>query len=150
MLEQFLLSLTVLATSLLPGPQQGPLKPCKVAGVDEQLLCGKLSVFENRQTRTGRKINLNVVVLPALDQQHKEAPLFDLAGGPGIASTSAAFDYATALRNYRRHRDVVLVDQRGTGESNPLHCKNNDPHYLREMYSTRYVDDCRRTLERVA
>src|SRR5258706_6453634 len=134
MLEQFLLSLTVLATSLLPGPQQGPLKPCKVAGVEEQLLCGKLSVFENRQTRTGRRIDLNVVVLPALDQRNKEAPLFDLAGGPGIAATSAAVFYSTDLREYRRHSDVVLVDQRGTGASNPLRCEDSEPHYLREVY----------------
>jgi pimeloyl-ACP methyl ester carboxylesterase len=150
MWNKLLLAAAVLTISSMPGPQSAPLKPCTLPGINEQLLCGKLSVFENRQTRTGRQIDLNVVVLPALDQQHKEAPLFDLAGGPGIASTSAALDYTTALRDYRRHRDVILVDQRGTGESNPLHCTNNDPHYLREMYSIRYVDDCRRTLERVA
>jgi pimeloyl-ACP methyl ester carboxylesterase len=150
MLWQILGSLAILATPLLTGPQQSPLKPCRVSGVDEHLLCGKLSVFENRQTRTGRKIDLNVVLLPALDQHNKEAPLFDLAGGPGVASTSAAVLYATDLRDYRRHRDVVLVDQRGTGASNPLHCEDSEPHYLREMYPVKYVDDCRRRLERVA
>jgi pimeloyl-ACP methyl ester carboxylesterase len=150
MLEKLLLSLAILATPLLTVPQQNPLKPCRVSGVDEQLLCGKLSVFENRQTRTGRKIDLNIVVLPALDQRNKEAPLFDLAGGPGVASTSAALFYATDLREYRRHRDVVLVDQRGTGASNPLHCEDGEPHYLREMYPVKYVEDCRRKLDRVA
>ena len=148
MLEKLLLSLAILATPLFTGPQQGPLKPCRVSGVDEQLLCGKLSVFENRQTRTGRKIDLNIVALPALDQRNKEAPLFDLAGGPGVASTSAALFYATDLREYRRHRDVVLVDQRGTGASNPLHCEDGEPDYLREMYPVKYVEDCRRKLDR--
>lgn len=150
MLEQVLLSLAILATTTLTPAQQNPLKPCRIAGVDEQLLCGKLSVFENRQTRTGRKIDLNVVVLPALDQRHKEAPLFDLAGGPGIASTSSAPYYSTDLREYRRNRDVVLVDQRGTGASNPLQCHRNQQRYLDEMYPMNYVDDCRRNLERVA
>ena len=150
MLRQVLLSLAILPISLSTDAQQSPLKPCRLPGVDEQLLCGKLSVFENRQTRSGRKIELNVVVLPSLDQRNKEAPLFDLAGGPGVASTSAARLYSTELRDYRRHRDVVLVDQRGTGASNPLQCKEGEPHYLREMYPVRYVEDCRRKLERVA
>jgi pimeloyl-ACP methyl ester carboxylesterase len=150
MLRQLPLSLIILAASALTGTPQVPLKPCHIAGVDEPLFCGKLSVFENRQTRTGRKIDLNVVVLPALDQGHKEAPLFDLAGGPGIASTAAAVYYTTDLREYRRHRDVVLVDQRGAGASHPLHCEESEPHYLREMYPVKYVEDCRRKLERVA
>src|ERR1700732_3797419 len=65
----------------------GPLQPCKLAGIDEELLCGKLAVFENRETRTGRTIGLNVVVVPAIDPSRDETPLFDLAGGPGVAST---------------------------------------------------------------
>ena len=62
------------------------LKPCRVEGTNEELLCGKLTVFENRQMRTGRTIDLNIVVLPALDQKTKAEPLFDLAGGPGASS----------------------------------------------------------------
>src|SRR5262245_66097152 len=62
------------------------LKPCRVAGIDEELLCGKLTVFENRETRTGRTIDLNGVVLPALDQERKAEPLFELAGGTGRAA----------------------------------------------------------------
>src|SRR5256885_16088707 len=61
------------------------LKPCRVEGVNEELLCGKLTVFENRQARTGRSIDLNVVVLPALVQKAKAEPLLDLAVGPGAA-----------------------------------------------------------------
>jgi len=123
-----------------------PLKPCKVPGVDEEVLCGRLTVFENRQTRSGRKIDLNVVVLPALEQPPREDPLFDLAGGPGLAATSAAGGYA---KEYRRRRDVVLVDQRGTGRSNPLHCRRDTgpQHFLDEMYPVEYVRNCRRELE---
>lgn len=131
---------------------QTPLKPCKLPSVEEELLCGKLPVYENRQTRSGRIVSLNVVVLPALEQGHKEEPLFDLAGGPGIAATGAAGLYTTALREYRRHRDVVLVDQRGTGESNPLQCPHDAPpeHFLAEMYPMEYVKNCRQVLEQRA
>jgi pimeloyl-ACP methyl ester carboxylesterase len=127
-----------------------PLKPCKVQAMAEQLLCGKLPVFENRKSHAGRKIELNIVVLPALDQGPKDAPLFDLQGGPGIAATAQAKWYTTDLKEYRRHRDVVLVDQRGTGASNPLRCGEKSSHYLDEMYPVKYVEACRRKLEQIA
>jgi pimeloyl-ACP methyl ester carboxylesterase len=159
----FLLSLGLPLTSVSRQPElhllarrdppiQTSLTPCKLPRVEEELLCGKLPVYENRRTRSGRMINLNVVVLPALEQEHKEEPLFDLAGGPGIASTSAAGLYATALREYRRHRDVVLVDQRGTGQSNPLQCPHDDmpQHFVSEMYPVEYIKNCREVLEQRA
>src|SRR5436305_7983598 len=77
----------------LPGGLS-KLKPCRLPGVDDELFCGKLTVFENRQTRSGRTIDLNVVVLPAFDQKTKTEPLFDLAGRPGGASTDGAGLYA--------------------------------------------------------
>ena len=125
------------------------LKPCRIAGVDEELLCGKLTVFENRETRTGRTIDLNIVVLPALDQKDKAEPLFDLAGGPGAASTDAAAFYAGPGKEYRRRHDVVCVDQRGTGQSNRLSIlqEKAPQHYLSEMYPVDYVRKMRHSLE---
>src|SRR5438552_16376578 len=41
------------------------LKPCHVPDVDEEVLCGRYEVYENRTARKGRKIGLNIVVLPA-------------------------------------------------------------------------------------
>jgi pimeloyl-ACP methyl ester carboxylesterase len=128
------------------------LKPCRLPGIDEKLLCGQLTVFENRLTRAGRPIELNVVVLPAFDQKTKAEPLFDLAGGPGAAATEGATFYAGQGREYRRHRDVVLVDQRGTGKSNPLSMpgKKTPQHYLSEMYPVDYMKSLRQTLEQRA
>lgn len=135
----------------LPGGL-AKLKQCRLDGIDEKLFCGKLSVFENRETGVGRKIDLNVVVLPAFDQKTKAEPWFDLAGGPGAASTDAARFYTTFGKEYRRRRDVVLVDQRGTGRSNPLSVpqKRTPQYYLSEMYPVEYVQNLRRTLERRA
>ncbi|MDQ1728969.1 MAG: hypothetical protein QOD33_1094 [Pyrinomonadaceae bacterium] len=147
---KLIIALLIAATTPVLSAGRNPLHPCKLPGISEQLLCGKLSVFENRRLRRGRKIELNVVVLPALDQTRKEAPLFDLAGGPGIAATANAQYYITDLKEYRRQRDVVLVDQRGTGASNPLRCGEHGRDYLDEIYPLQYVRDCRRKLERVA
>ena len=135
----------------LPGGL-AKLKKCRLEGIEEELFCGKLSVFENRETRTGRKIDLNIVVLPAFDQNTKAEPLFDLAGGPGEASTGAASFYANEGKEVRRRRDVVLVDQRGTGKSNPLSVsrEKTPQYYLSEMYPVEYVQNLRQTLERRA
>ena len=135
----------------LPGGLS-KLKSCRLDGIDEELLCGKLTVFENRETRTGRTIDLNIVVLPALDQKNKAQPLFDLAGGPGASSVDAAGFYAREGKDYRRRHDVVCVDQRGTGQSNRLAIpqEKTAQHYLREMYPVDYVQKMRHELEKRA
>jgi pimeloyl-ACP methyl ester carboxylesterase len=128
------------------------LKPCRLAGIDEELFCGKLTVFENRETRTGRTIDLNIVVLPAFDQKTKAEPLFDLAGGPGASSANAAGFYAGPGKDYRRRHDVVCVDQRGTGQSNRLAIprEKTASYYLSEMYPIDYIRQMRHALEQRA
>jgi pimeloyl-ACP methyl ester carboxylesterase len=132
-----------------PAGGLSKLKPCRLAGVDEQLLCGKLTVFENRETHNGRTIDLNIVVLPALDQKTKAEPLFDLAGGPGASSADGAGFYAGPGKIYRRRHDVVCVDQRGTGKSNRLSISRQKApqDYVSEMYPVDYVREMRHALE---
>ena len=126
------------------------LAPCNLPGIDEALRCGRLEVPENRARPATRRIGLNVVVLPATGRR-RAPPLFDLAGGPGLAATDAATFFATDGKVHRRHRDVVLVDQRGTGRSNPLHCPalaTRDKSL--PMYPPELVRECRAALEGVA
>src|SRR5262245_59097817 len=80
--------------------------------------CGVVEVAEER-SKPDRKIGLNVVVVPALHPKTGVPPMFYFEGGPGIAATDAAEFYAGPGTIYRELRDVVLVDQRGTGGSNP-------------------------------
>jgi pimeloyl-ACP methyl ester carboxylesterase len=154
-------SVLVLAgSSAAATPQLGDPPPArlqvlhweKLPDVDELVLAGKFTVFENRATRQGRTIDLNVIVLPALDESNLREPLFHLEGGPGVAATAMASLYATDLKEYRRHRDVVLVDQRGTGRSNPLTAvRDPSPQaFLREMYPVDYVKALRAQLEKKA
>jgi pimeloyl-ACP methyl ester carboxylesterase len=128
------------------------LKPCRLAGIDEELLCDKLTVFEDRAKRTGRTIDLNIVVVPAVNQKTKAEPLFDLAGGPGASSADAAGFYAGPGKIYRQQHDVVCVDQRGTGKSNRLAIprEKTPQYYLSEMYPIDYVKEMRRALEECA
>jgi pimeloyl-ACP methyl ester carboxylesterase len=84
-------------------------------------LAGTFRVFENRRTGEGRTIDLNIVVLPATGPDPSPDPVFMLAGGPGQAATSWVSGQAKSWM--REKRDIVLVDQRGTGRSNPLHVR---------------------------
>ena len=98
------------------------LTPCKVRGIGQEVLCGKYEVFEDRRSKTGRRIALNIIVLPAKAVTPAPDPLFVLVGGPGQAATLGASGNWRRFDSIRSERDIVLVDQRGTGKSNPLTC----------------------------
>ena len=79
-------------------------------------------------------------------------PIFALAGGPGESSTASAPIFAQILEGVRRERDIVLVDLRGTGGSNPLHCplpgSDADPQsYLGDLLPVAAVRDCAQRLD---
>ncbi|HSJ76508.1 MAG TPA: alpha/beta fold hydrolase, partial [Gemmatimonadales bacterium] len=101
--------------------------PCHIKDFEEEVRCGTLRVVENRQTRTGRTIDLHVAVLPAQRPESAPDPLFILAGGPGQGARDYAPFVQRAFKEVRRARDIVLVDARGTGASNPLNCNRGDP-----------------------
>ena len=84
--------------------------------------CGTLTVFEDRSARSGRQIDLRIAVLPATGNTVAPDPLFLLADGPGQAATEAFLPVLSAFERINHKRDIVLVDQRGTGKSHPLRC----------------------------
>lgn len=123
-----------------------PLTPCSrdigVSGAE----CGKLEVFEDRAAGQGRVISLRVAVLPALGNEIKRDPLFLLAGGPGMGATDLAEMAQMHLRRIREQREIVLVDQRGTGDSNGLDCSEVDTdstyYNLGADYPYQALQDC--------
>lgn len=92
-----------------------PPEPCVVQGIDAR--CGTFRVPENRAEPNGRTIGLNVVVVPAFLKPARPDAVAYLAGGPGSAATANAADRATQLTVLSNTRDILLVDQRGTGRS---------------------------------
>lgn len=110
------------------APQRSiSLAPCRLKGSGLPAQCGTLRVPEDRAHPEGRKIDLRIAVVPALARAPAPDPLFLLAGGPGQAATEAIGPVLGAFERLRRTRDLVLVDQRGTGSSNALRCDLNDP-----------------------
>jgi pimeloyl-ACP methyl ester carboxylesterase len=115
-----------------PAPQRRlgriAFSPCTLApqfgtaGVEAQ--CGTLAVAENPALPRGRQVALHIAWIPAGDEGPTEPdPVFMLAGGPGQAATESYPQVAAAFRAVQKKRDVILVDQRGTGQSNPLLCE---------------------------
>lgn len=106
-------------------------EPCHLAapGLSERLSaeCGTLSVPEDPARPDGRAIDLRIAVLPAVSRRPEADPLFFLAGGPGQAATEAYPAIAAAFQRINQSRDIVLVDQRGTGGSNELTCGTPTP-----------------------
>lgn len=98
------------------------LHPCEGEEGPTDAYCGTLKVFENRETKQGRQIDLRIVVLPALSSDLKSDPVFFLAGGPGQGAAELARGLRDLFRRVQSERDIVLVDQRGTGKSHPLKC----------------------------
>lgn len=89
--------------------------------------CGVLEVAEDPDAADGRTINLNIAWLPATSASGgTDDPVFFFAGGPGQAATTLAWHINQSLRQVRRQRDLILIDQRGTGSSNPLSCLDAD------------------------
>ena len=98
------------------------LTPCTVDGVTGPAHCGTYRVWENRETKRGRQLSLSVIVLDAVTSERKPDPLVFLQGGPGDAPSFNARFYSRVFAKVRETRDLVLIDLRGTGKSNPLTC----------------------------
>jgi pimeloyl-ACP methyl ester carboxylesterase len=98
------------------------LADCRLPKVAQAVRCGRVEVPENRDHPEGRKLSLFVALLPANTLSPKPDPLVLLAGGPGQAASTLG-PFALQLGAVRRMRDIVLIDQRGTGRSSPLDCR---------------------------
>ena len=127
------------------------LTPCEIPGVEGKAQCGGYEVFENRATKKGRKIRLKIVVLPATGVERAPDPFVYIAGGPGSSAIEDAPGIARGFAKIRERRDLVFIDQRGTGGSNPLNCElfdaANAQSYLGYFFPLDEVKKCREQLE---
>jgi pimeloyl-ACP methyl ester carboxylesterase len=108
------------------GGRSVALESCRLRHVARAAQCATVSVPEDRARPDGRRIGIFVAVLPANTLDPRPDPLVILAGGPGQAASSLG-PFAAQLGEVRRTRDIVLVDQRGTGRSAALSCKAFSP-----------------------
>jgi pimeloyl-ACP methyl ester carboxylesterase len=119
-----ILLLGALAAAAIPAAAApAATRSCHLPGVEEALRCLTLPVpLEPGKPAT---LNLHVTIAPALRQGARPDPLFVLAGGPGEAGSDVLPLLATAFRRVRATRDIVFIDQRGTGLSGKLECASD-------------------------
>ena len=117
------------------APAEGQaLTACRLQGVEHEALCGSVSRALDPAQQHGARIELHFAVLPALARHKKPDPVFFLAGGPGQSAIALAGPVSRMLARFGQRRDIVLVDQRGTGRSAPLDCGDEPAHRpLREQ-----------------
>jgi pimeloyl-ACP methyl ester carboxylesterase len=140
------------AAARLAAPN-GPafLAECAVEGLEGPAWCGRYAVWEDRAAAAGRKIDLNVLVLPATGEEALPDPVVYIAGGPGDSSVAAAAGLASFLAPLRERRDIFLLDLRGTGRSAPLRCPYQDAperplEYLNDVFPRAGAEACAREL----
>jgi len=131
-----------------------PLHTCRLSGLEHDAQCGVLKRPLDPARPDGTQIDLHVVVIPALARQKLPDPIFFLAGGPGQSAIGLAgtIEHLTARLGARR--DLVLIDQRGTGHSAPLHCDTPtaDEALARTLDRARAIaalDACRLSLQKL-
>ena len=117
-------------------PPRIVLAPCRLEHPARMLAlsaeCTRITVPENPDDPKGRTIDLFVARVPAISLNKKPDPLFLIAGGPGTSAVDLYTSSAAPFDRVRRDRDIILVDQRGTGRSHRLDCTyGNDNLYER-------------------
>jgi len=130
---------------------EAPPVPCTGIAAPS-VRCSVVTVPENRTARNGRSIPLRIAVLPARGRNSAPDAVFFLAGGPGQAATDVLRNPAMLRHPLGERRDLVFLDQRGTGLSNPLPCELYPAEdYTRGRFATFMPLDrvrrCRKELE---
>jgi pimeloyl-ACP methyl ester carboxylesterase len=121
---------SALALALLAAPapaQAADLKPCRLRGVEHEAQCGVVKRPLDPAQPQAAQIDLHYAVLPALARNKLPDPVFFFAGGPGQSAMDLAGAVSGMLGRFSNRRDIVLVDQRGTGRSASLQCPEDDP-----------------------
>ncbi len=141
---------TVLVLFFPPGAADAlELSNCRIsAGPSFPSLSARCGIFErpaNPDDPDSPHLELRVAIVPALDLEPQPDPVVPLAGGPGQGAVEFYAAWSWAFEEMRRDRDIVLLDQRGTGESARMDCPV-DEELVEGGYSTddtrRYTTEC--------
>lgn len=104
-----------------------PLRACRLEGVSVEAQCGHVRRPLDPASPQGVAIDIHFAVVPALARNKKPDPLVMFAGGPGQSAIALAGPMSRLFARVLNRRDLVLIDQRGTGRSAPLACDTDNP-----------------------
>jgi pimeloyl-ACP methyl ester carboxylesterase len=123
----------VAAATADAGTGVTPLVDCHVAGIRNGVSCGAVQRPLDPAHPEATQITVRYVVVPAMARRKFADPVFLLAGGPGQSAISVAAMTMPLFARLNNRRDIVFVDQRGTGGSAPLICQDPEHETLAEQ-----------------
>lgn len=130
-----------------------PTHACRIQGVATEMQCGTLKRALDPAQPGGMQIDIHYLVVPARSRNKAADPVLMLAGGPGQSAIALAPQITGMLHRLNNRRDLVFIDQRGTGESAPLECPDEAEQPLRqrldEAAMLQAIRTCRDTLQKL-
>ena len=124
-------ALCLFCVSALPAARaELVLEECRIRGGPGfpgiKARCGTLERHEDPSDPASPLLALSVAVVPALSLEPEPDPFVPIAGGPGQSTIEFYSMLPHAFEDIRRTRDIVLLDQRGTGSSAKMECDIDD------------------------
>ena len=128
-------------------------QPCRIEGIPNELQCGVLKRPLDPGRAQGPQIEVHYLVVPAMARNKQPDPVLMLAGGPGQSAIGVAPLVLSRLARLNNRRDLVFIDQRGTGKSAPLQCPDESRLSMTEaadeMAALRRIEQCREQLQKL-
>ena len=147
----FIAALSALSAFCGPASAEPQRQACRVAGLRHAAQCGAVQRALDPARPNGVQIEIHNVVVPALARRKLPDPVFLLAGGPGQSAIQLAPRVMPLFSRLNNRRDVIFVDQRGTGLSAPLVCDDTHALPLAELADSaaqlRQINRCREQLQ---
>lgn len=144
------LALAGLLVSAPSGGAAPSTQACRVEGLPNELQCGVIQRPLDPSNPNGVQIDVHYLVVPAMARNKQPDPVLMLAGGPGQSAIGVAPAVLPRLTRLNYRRDLVFIDQRGTGKSAPLQCEDDSKLPLAEALDpaaqARRLDTCRAAL----
>jgi pimeloyl-ACP methyl ester carboxylesterase len=109
------------------------LTDCHIAGIRNGVLCGSVRRPLDPEHAERGTLEIKYVVVPAMARRKLADPVFFLAGGPGQSAVALAGQVMSLFSRLNNRRDIVFVDQRGTGGSAPLYCQDPEDESLADQ-----------------
>ncbi|CAN5791351.1 alpha/beta fold hydrolase [soil metagenome] len=138
------------ASASSPAASTGTLTECRLPGLRNSVLCGVVRRPLDPARAGSPTIDVHYVVVPAMARRKLPDPVFLLAGGPGQSAIGLAPSAMGTFARLNNRRDIVFVDQRGTGRSAPLECEDTTREPLADQSGTeqqfRRLMDCKARL----
>ncbi len=142
--------LTIVAAGQIGYALPVTLHSCSVPGVKRSARCGAIEVQEDPDRPGSRKLEIHFAVIPPASGHARPDPIVPLLGGPGESAIESGQYFVERLGQMLNDRDLLLVDQRGTGQSNALRChffsSDNPAESLQYLFPPARVEGCAKEL----